>query len=228
MSSRNDVPSRKNRLRLGFQRYVVAFDEHPPFSQEQLEIHQDVISKRRTLGSVENAIMNDEFLEALHELLIKWRMAGRGAKLVDIESFKANIRSLHQDISSLESYTIVSQDAIFSSQVIPSVVNIIKRLNINENYTKVVVGFKAMHHLLPDLIPPIDREYTGRFFVWHRPYFQNRQSEIMKEGLSFFNSLARDVHPESLVGSGWRTSQTKILDNAIVGYCIVENLPYPS
>ena len=30
--------------------------------------------------------------------------------------------------------------------------------------TQIVAGTKALHHLLPDLIPPIDRTYTIRFF----------------------------------------------------------------
>lgn len=228
MNSRSDVPARKKRLCLEFQRYLVAYDEHTPFSYEQLKIHQSVINKRRVLGSAMDAMTNDEFLEDLHELLSKWGMAERGAKLVNIESFKTNIQSLCLDISSLEAFTIMNPEPIFSSKVIPEVVRIIQRLNINENRSKVVAGSKALHHLLPDLIPPIDRAYTGRFFAWHRRYFQDRQPQILKEGLLFFNRLAREVQPQFFRGSRWRTSQTKILDNAVVGYCILENLSHPS
>lgn len=227
MSSRSEVPERVNRLRREFQRYAGTFDEHPPFSTEQLEIHQAVISKRCALGSATCAIMDDKFLEDLRELLVKWGMDSRMAKLVNIESFKTNIRRLASDICSLEAFTILDPKEKFL-KVIPTVVDIIQKLEINENYARVVVGTKALHHLLPDLIPPMDRKYTGRFFAWHRPYFQNRQPQILKEGLSVFNSVAREVQPQLLVGPGWRTSSTKILDNAIVGYCIVENLPYSS
>src|SRR3989339_849181 len=104
MNSRSEVPARENRLRLKFQNYVEYFDENSPFNHEQLEIHQSVIRERKILGNASNAIKDDKFLEALHKLLIKWGMNGRGAELVDIETFKGNIRSLYQEIIILESF----------------------------------------------------------------------------------------------------------------------------
>jgi hypothetical protein len=32
---------------------------------------------------------------------------------------------------------------------------------------KVVSGTKALHHLLPNLVFPMDNEYTATFFGWH-------------------------------------------------------------
>jgi hypothetical protein len=64
----------------------------------------------------------------------------------------------------------------------------------------------------------------GRCFAWPKLYFQDRQAEILCEGLTVFNQLARACHPARLVGAGWRTSAAKILDNAIVAYCRVEHL----
>jgi hypothetical protein len=150
-------------------------------------------------------------------------MASRGARLADLDRFQASIRRQAQDICRLEPFTIAAPETTFSN-LIPSISTIIQTLDINDNHTKVVVGSKALHHLLPDLIPPMDRAYTGRFFAWPRLYSQHRQAEILREGLTVFNQLARMCQPERLVGMRWRTSATKILDNAVVAYCCVEDL----
>jgi hypothetical protein len=44
--------------------------------------------------------------------------------------------------------------------------------DLSESNSTVVVNSKALYHLLPELIPPIDRQYTIRFFrqlpeKWH-------------------------------------------------------------
>ena len=211
-----------------FEDYLKAFDERPPFCYEQLRIHRSVIEKRRALGSVEKALMDDRFLEDLHELLIKWGMAERGSKLVDLGSFKRNIRRRMDDICWFERFEISESPSIFDKRFVDKFTDLILGLEINENKAKVVIGFKTLHHLLPNLVPPIDREYAGRFFCWHRRYFQDRQPQIIQEGLMTFNKIAREVDLKRFVGEGWRTSPTKIIDNAIVGYCMVEKLPRPS
>jgi hypothetical protein len=225
--SRTEVPNRIRCLCSDFDSYVAAFDRHPPFKAGQLAIHQRVITLRRQLGSAERAIASDVFLQQLRQLLEAWGMASRGARLTELDRFQASIRRKAEDICRLERFTIAELETTFTN-LIPSISAIIQTLDINDNRTKVVVGSKALHHLLPDLIPPMDRAYTGRFFAWPKPYFQDRQAEILHEGLMVCNQLARACHPERLVGAGWRTSATKILDNAIVAYCRVENLPNPA
>lgn len=227
MSGRSEVLGRIKKLSSSFNLYLTEYDKRPPFGKDQLKIHRKVISRRRELGSAESAINSDQFLAELRELLEKWGMNRRGARLVDLESFKSAIRSKVQEISSLESHGI-GETAIEFKKIIPKITEVIQNLGINDNYAKVVVGTKTLHHLLPNLIPPIDRVYTGRFFSWPGNYFQYNQALILREALTLFNDLARMHQPERLVGEDWRTSETKILDNAIVGYCMVEKLPYPS
>jgi hypothetical protein len=85
--SRTEVPDRIRRLRAGFDRYVAAFDRHPPFHAGQLAMHQRVIALRRQLGSAERAIASDHFLQQLRQLLEAWGIASRGARLAELERF---------------------------------------------------------------------------------------------------------------------------------------------
>ncbi|MEI8083497.1 MAG: hypothetical protein WCI74_16795 [Actinomycetes bacterium] len=46
---------------------------------------------------------------------------------------------------------------------------------ITNNNARLVPCTQALHHVPPDVVVPIDRDYTQSFFVWHNPEFQNRQ-----------------------------------------------------
>jgi hypothetical protein len=84
---------------------------------------------------------------------------------------------------------------------------------------------KTIHHLLPDLLPPIDRAYTGTFFGWSVPDFQSRQREIFDTSWSAFVEIGRRVDLDAHVGTApWNTSCSKVVDNAIIGYCLQEGL----
>jgi hypothetical protein len=90
---------------------------------------------------------------------------------------------------------------------------------IVDNRAKVVAGTKTLHHILPDLAPPMDREWTGHFFEWSLNDLQNRQRQIFDDGFRAFVEMAREVQPFRYVGEGWRTSATKLLDNGSSATC---------
>src|SRR5260221_103336 len=54
-------------------------------------------------------------------------------------------------------------------------------LGIVENQAKLVAGTKALHHILPELVVPMDREYTQLLFGWQNPRFQYAQRECFLE-----------------------------------------------
>jgi hypothetical protein len=37
-------------------------------------------------------------------------------------------------------------------------------------------------------------------------------------------AVARKVQPSRYVGDGWKTSPAKIIDNAVIGYCITHEI----
>jgi hypothetical protein len=43
--------------------------------------------------------------------------------------------------------------------------------------------------------------------------------QIFRRALASLYGVAVAARPSRLVGAGWRTSLTKILDNAVIGYC---------
>lgn len=102
---------------------------------------------------------------------------------------------------------------------------LIGSLGVVENKAKVVAGTKALHHLQPDLVPPMDRKWTGKFFKFHLPEWQNPASQrrIFQLAYRHFIDVARQVQPQQYVtGIGWRTGRTKVIDNALIGFCKTE------
>jgi hypothetical protein len=94
-----------------------------------------------------------------------------------------------------------------------------------ENKAKLVAGTKTLHHLLPDLVMPMDRAWTGKFFQLHPPEWQDpdNQRRTFQRVYSQLANVARQVQlGQYVTGQGWRTSRTKILDNALIGFCKVE------
>jgi hypothetical protein len=102
------------------------------------------------------------------------------------------------------------------------IMRVIQSLEIVDNKATLVPCTKALHHLLPDLVVPINREYTQAFFGWHNPEFQRRQSECFAQAFAAFVDIARDTNPQQYVrGEGWHTSRTKVIDNALVSLLVL-------
>ncbi|MDP2859715.1 MAG: hypothetical protein Q8P50_17320 [Bacillota bacterium] len=103
--------------------------------------------------------------------------------------------------------------------------DLIENLGVSENKAKLAVGTKTLHHLVPSLVPPMDRAYTRVFFQWYGQMFQYQQAGFLGDVLPFLVEIAKELDLDSeLTGRGWRTSSTKLLDNAVVGYCLEKRL----
>jgi hypothetical protein len=94
-----------------------------------------------------------------------------------------------------------------------------QRLQVTDNKSIIVAASKTLHHLLPDLVPPMDRTWTGLYFGWSVLAPQYQQAKIFTAAFEALARIGRSVDLNAEVGPGWRTSRTKVLDNAIIGYC---------
>jgi len=97
---------------------------------------------------------------------------------------------------------------------------IMNSLEINLNQTKLVTCSKTLHHILPELVVPIDRTYTGSFFNKYENAFAENQDNTFIFAMETFATIARATNPIRFVGKGWNTCQTKVIDNALVGLLI--------
>jgi len=122
------------------------------------------------------------------------------------------------EIQSFENL-FLDQSDLDVARVSTQLAHLIQALEIVDNRMKIVPGTKALHHLLPDLVVPMDREYTQQFFGWHNPQFQNYPERRFAEAFASFVAVAQITNPVQYLKSGWYSSRTKVIDNAVVGLC---------
>lgn len=152
-----------------------------------------------------------------------WGIGSRASKLLPLEDFYAAIGAWQHEITELEGLQIDSPD-LDIEDTIHRLWEIIAGMRIVANNTTLVPSTKALHHLLPELMVPMDRKYTQAFFICYNPDFQYRQKSYFTMAYSYFVQIASATSPAQYVGQGWQTSRTKVIDNALIGYCIEEGL----
>ena len=203
---------------------VEIYDEQAPFTRRgQYTMHRKTIDRRLTHPNVEAALSDEAFLDDLYETLHVWGIGRRASKLIPRNQFGTQLRALGAVISEFERFNLENED-LNLDLIANDLWELIQQLGVVENISLVVPSAKILHHLLPDLVPPMDRAWTGSFFLWSATAPQTEQKETFVQTFLSFGRIARASKPSQYVGAGWRTSLTKVLDNAVIGYCQTHGL----
>lgn len=76
----------------------------------------------------------------------------------------------------------------------------------------------------------MDRKYTRPFFGWYGQQFQYQQERVFLEAFEAMWRIAVTVQPANFIAAeedprgGWRRARAKVLDNAVVGFCLAEGV----
>jgi len=201
-----------------------AFDRANLFTGPSAYFHSKTIALLRQYKSPGDAILDKSFLESLYATLTAWgmhRMGPGNTKLVDFKLLVDGFGQFGHVIRKLSAVRIVDLPSDEIGHVSDQVWAIISKLRIGQGETKIVAGSKALHHVLPDLVPPIDREYTIRFFFHHKSLSQGDRAAF-HEMFPYFCRIATESRRkiETRIGKGMNTSTAKVIDNAIVGFVL--------
>lgn len=207
-----------------FDDFVEYFDHTLIFSGPSLYFHQKCIDIVRT-NDLSVIFENKLFFEYLYATLASWglhRMGETNTKLVDFDKFKESVMSQKEIFLQLRGKRIteLNVETSLSNQLQA----LLENLKIGEGETKLIFNSKAVHHLLPDLMPPIDRQYTLLFFYNSKnpSHLDDCFSEIFPKFVEIAVQKKNSIY--NRVGEGFHTSETKVIDNAIVGYVLKKNL----
>ena len=229
------IEKRVQRLIANFEHYVNYYDGHVPFGRpDQLNSHLATIQRRLDLKTAAAAAADSGFRESLYRTLQSWGIGQRGSRLLSRAEFDRAIASAAPTVAKLDGVAI-NDSSLDADAIAAQLWAVLAAMSIVDNKAPLVPCTKALHHLLPELVVPMDREYTRTFFGWHAPEFQGQgrpggQRSVFTKIFSELVRIARATSPESYVSAErpWRTSRTKVLDNALVGFCIAERLQRPS
>jgi hypothetical protein len=212
------------------ERFLIKFGQESPFSGPCIYFHNKTLERLKELksrGKSAGQIASDsQFADSLYATLTAWGMhsTGRtGPKLQPFQQFCRGLAGCHDQLNYLEGFSAASLSVEEMRQVSTTVWKTIEELGISDTDSKLVVGSKALHHLIPSLIPPIDRTYTGQFFGWRPQEFQGPGAKqiffyAFPQLVSMCSQLNGRVSRFLNDSSGFNTSLPKVVDNAIVGF----------
>lgn len=194
------------------------YDSQLPFDRSgQYANHRKTIDLRRKAGTVTGSLADERFLQALYATLQSWGIGSRASTLVPFSDFVTALRQWPGPLTELDQLAI-DQPTLEVDATGQGLWHLIDGIHVVENQARLVALSKTLHHLLPGLLPPIDRMYTQEFFGFHSPEFQYGQQGVFTQIWTLYVEIARAVDPASYVGTGWRTSRSKVIDNAIVAF----------
>lgn len=165
-------------------------------------------------------------LEYIYAVLTSWgmhRMGKGGAKMTDFKTFSKSIVSIQKELKQLKNKKLENLE----EKDFNILEKIFKKIKVMQSKTKIVGNSKVMAHLLPNIVPPIDREYTF-FFLKGSKYINNdidKEWIIFKKFLQeFFMKVANNEDFQKKSANWiknkdypWDTSVPKIIDNLIIG-----------
>jgi len=191
--------------------------------------HVKTVERFQNLGSsVSRAVKDERFSELLYATLVSWGMHDmRGARMPDFGTFCAGIAKLSPKIKTLSGYQITTLPKSDKQNILDSVWQLIKALPGSATKSSLVANSKLLHHLLPQLVPPIDRINTGLFFGYEDgASFQGKEEQIFDFIFPQMISIAKENKDtlDHFTYEGFNSSPTKVIDNAIVGFVGKEGL----
>jgi hypothetical protein len=165
------------------------------------------------------------FAKSSYAMLACWgmhRMGPKGPKMKDFSIYEKSLHDIWSDIRELQGHSLDSLD----NEQWTKLRKCFSNLKIMEGDCILVGHSKVLAHLLPSIVPPIDRTHTLKFLEIS---ITPKESETLQwdkfEAIlkSFFLPILKDKQFQAYYRSGkllnqpWATSALKCIDNLIIG-----------
>lgn len=190
------------------------------FSGPSLYFHKQALEK----------INNPNFelyLEYIYATLASWgmhRMGKSGSKMQKFHVFKESIESLKDNLNNareIDYKNVTNENWVLIKEIFFSI-------KIMLSKTSIVGNSKVMAHLIPNIIAPIDREYTLKYLKGNTTIKNDLSTEwqLMRNIIeNFFIPIGKDKIFSNLANKWmfdciqypWDTSIFKIIDNLVIG-----------
>jgi hypothetical protein len=213
----------------GFDSCLSSFRTGNPFSGPSVYFHQKAIERRRSHDSVDALLADQQFLEYVYAVLPAWgmhRMGAQRAKVTEYAQLVGSLRATAPSLRKLWPLNISDLEPDSLAEVSEQAWQVIAAIRASTSETQIVAGSKVLHHLLPDLIPPIDRQYTFRFFTGQKAVPAGDRQAFL-EWFPYLAEIGRRCRSpiEAAIRQGTPMSdgRAKVIDNAIIGFMITKD-----
>ena len=202
------------------EKYHQAYYKAETFRGPSLYFHHRALETRQEPVSISH-------LEYVYATLSSWgmhRMGRGGSKMQSFSTFQRSTEVLGDKIVEAQKFNFHEMNEMKWSLL----KEIFRKINVMASGTSIVGNSKVMHHMLPNVIPPIDREYTLWFLRGNTNIKNDLDYEwqLMKGIISeFFIPVACDTEFQSKAEKWmaqkeeypWDTSILKVVDNLVIG-----------
>jgi hypothetical protein len=202
-----------------------AFEEDRTFGGPSLYFHFACIRKFAHT-SVADKLNDTQFYEYLYAILASWgmhRMGNTATKLLNFAEFKSEIFAQREaliELAGLKIWAISDQELTVTQSILA---RILDGMTVGKSEARLVANTKILHHILPDLVPPVDRRYTLAYFEINEMLpSQKSASSIFIHLFPCFVRVSKTLEKEikskiDINKENWYTSFTKVIDNAVIG-----------
>jgi hypothetical protein len=189
----------------------------------------------------EAGFLSERHVEMLYATLTAWGMHRLGdagttkTKLTEWTIFRDSVRRAGELLDDVKPMTLLSASEREYADAIARLKPAYAALRISKSDATIVANSKALFHLLPELVPPVDRQYTVRFFGQKAGDWRDSKGKfrviMLPAGLEAQFDLFRDVCTSikkladgvdrSLFDAERRDHEVtppKAIDNAIVNF----------
>lgn len=217
------LADRIDKLTAGFAGYVAAFETRQAFPGPSLYFHLRAVEHRREHRTVRSLLDDTLFLEYAYAVLPAWgmhRMGPQTAKVGDFPQITSALRQAAPALEQLWPLHITELDGQQASEAAVLAWTVIAGIQVSTSRTQIVAGTKFLHHVLPDLVPPIDRQYTFNFFTGQKMVPSDQAAFLdWFPRLADIGGRCREPIRDAIAKRGFMaTGEAKIIDNAIMGF----------
>ena len=202
------------------EKYHSAYYAAKTFRGPSLYFHQRALESR-------NSPDFEKHLEYIYATLASWgmhRMGKGGSKMQSFGVFSNSVEPLQDKIRKAAAFDYKSMTE--SNWLVLE--HIFRSIKVMATRTILIGNSKVMAHLIPNIVPPIDREYTLLYLRGNKNIRNDAAHEwaLMREIVEdFFIPVAKDPHLISLAHDWmsdqenypWDTSILKVIDNLVIG-----------
>ena len=208
------------------------------FGGPSVYFHAQAIKEQKT------NFLSDRHIEMIYATLSSWgmhRMGNTKTKMVEFEDFKQSILSHSDNLKRMLHLKMDSCTQEQYEQYIENLKEVYFHLKVSISNATIVAHSKTLAHILPNLIPPVDRQYTVKFFTQdHKDFFtksgkdktmnlpqgiESQFSAFKKYSCRMKALLDRCDHQLFKLDDIFNTSYPKIIDNLIMAF--VKDVPKP-
>lgn len=211
-----------------FKKYLDFYYSTGIFFGPSVYFHNKVIDLVRTRDY--KLLLGDEhFIEYVYATLASWgmhRIGLGGPKMRDFQGFRQSILSKRNLFLELKKYRLEALNERNKGGVFERLKRLFGNLEVMHSGSNLVGNSKVIHHLLPDLTPPIDRQHTIRFFYGglkskFTPSFRKEEeTDIFLDIAEYFRIICNRLNlteNDYDKTKSFNTSIPKVIDNAIIG-----------